>query len=125
MESAFSFLANAYVALAASTKNQGDKMTDTDGSHADTVTCTWCTRCFGESSALCRAWSVTSRPVNTRAGEEVDAWRANPTAEGGEAVSDVLGQLIRELDEHMRLEEQQILPLAEKCITAAEWHAMA
>jgi hypothetical protein len=33
--------------------------------------------------------------------------------------------LFHALDEHMRLEEQRILPLAEKYITAAEWHAMA
>jgi len=47
------------------------------------------------------------------------------TSEGREALADVLGQLIHALDEHMRLEEQRILPLAEKHITAAEWHAMA
>ena len=63
--------------------------------------------------------------LNTKASEEVGAWRARPTAGSREAVSNVLDQLIRELVEHMRLVEQQTLPLAEKYITAAEWHAMA
>ena len=48
-----------------------------------------------------------------------------PAPESREALADVLDQLIHALDEHMRLEEQRILPLAEKYITAAEWHAMA
>jgi hemerythrin-like domain-containing protein len=48
-----------------------------------------------------------------------------PAPESREALADVLDQLIHALDEHMRLEQQRILPLAEKYITAAEWHAMA
>jgi hemerythrin-like domain-containing protein len=63
--------------------------------------------------------------LNTEADEATSAWRANPTPEGREALADVLGQLMRALDEHMRLEEQRILPLAEEHITAAEWQAMA
>jgi hemerythrin-like domain-containing protein len=63
--------------------------------------------------------------LNTAADEATGAWRVNPTPESGEALADVLDQLIHALDEHMRLEEQRILPLAEKYITAAEWHAMA
>jgi hemerythrin-like domain-containing protein len=63
--------------------------------------------------------------LNTAADEATGAWRANPTPESGEALADVLDQLIHALDEHMHLEEQRILPLAEKYITAAEWHAMA
>jgi hemerythrin-like domain-containing protein len=63
--------------------------------------------------------------LHTEADGATGAWRANPTSECREALADVLGQLIHALDEHMRLEEQRILPLAEKHITAAEWHAMA
>jgi len=63
--------------------------------------------------------------LNTQADEATGAWRANPAPESREALADVLDQLIHALDEHMRLEEQRILPLAEKYITATEWHAMA
>jgi hemerythrin-like domain-containing protein len=63
--------------------------------------------------------------LNTEADDATRAWRANPAAERREALADVLGQLIFALDEHMRVEEQRILPLAAKYITAAEWHAMA
>ena len=63
--------------------------------------------------------------LNTEADEAAGAWRVNPAGENREPLANVLGQLIRALDEHMRLEEELILPLAEKYITAAEWHAMA
>ena len=63
--------------------------------------------------------------LNTEADEATGAWRVHPAAASRESLADVLSQLIRALDEHMRLEEEQILPLAEKYITAAEWHAMA
>jgi hemerythrin-like domain-containing protein len=63
--------------------------------------------------------------LNNEVGEVVGGWRINPVLESTEALSDLFGQLIRILDEHMRLEEQRILPLAAKYITAAEWHAMA
>jgi len=63
--------------------------------------------------------------MNTEADDVTGAWRANPAAESREALANVFDQLIHALDEHMRLEEHRILPLAEKYITAAEWHAMA
>ena len=63
--------------------------------------------------------------LNTEADEAAGAWRVNPAPESRESLANVLGQLIRALDEHMRLEEELILPLAEKYITAAEWHDMA
>lgn len=63
--------------------------------------------------------------LNTEADEATGTWRANPAPGSTEALAEVLDQLIHALDEHMRLEEQRILPLAEKYITAAEWHAMA
>jgi hemerythrin-like domain-containing protein len=63
--------------------------------------------------------------LNTEADEAAVAWLANPASESRDALANVFGQLIHSLDEHMRLEEQWILPLAEKYITAAEWHALA
>jgi hemerythrin-like domain-containing protein len=63
--------------------------------------------------------------LSTEADEATGAWCASSAPQIREALADVLDQLIHALDEHMRLEEQRILPLAEKYITAAEWHAMA
>ena len=63
--------------------------------------------------------------LNTEADKVTGAWRATPAVESREALAHVLDQLIQALDEHMSLEEQRILPLAEKYITSEEWHAMA
>ena len=63
--------------------------------------------------------------LNTETDEATGAWRVNPAPQNRDLLANVLGQLIRALDEHMRLEEELILPLAEKYITAAEWHDMA
>jgi hemerythrin-like domain-containing protein len=52
-------------------------------------------------------------------------WRQDAAAERGRLLADVLDGLYGVLYEHMGLEEQRILPLAEKYVTAAEWHAMA
>jgi hemerythrin-like domain-containing protein len=63
--------------------------------------------------------------LSTEAGRATGDWLAHPASEGSDALADVLEQLFHALDEHMRLEEQRILPLAERYITAEEWHAMA
>ncbi|MFF3443808.1 hemerythrin domain-containing protein [Streptosporangium sp. NPDC002721] len=46
-------------------------------------------------------------------------WRA--TGRGGAELAEVLDRLLAVLLEHMRMEEKEILPLAEKYVTAAEW----
>jgi hypothetical protein len=63
--------------------------------------------------------------LSSEAAEATGAWLTDLAPKGSKAPAGVLGQLFYALDEHMRLEEQRILPLAEKYITAAEWHAMA
>lgn len=55
-------------------------------------------------------------------------WRG--TAQGGAELADGLERLRAALVEHMAMEEKEILPLAEKYVTAAEWkklgeHGMA
>ncbi|MFI7608081.1 hemerythrin domain-containing protein [Micromonospora sp. NPDC049366] len=50
------------------------------------------------------------------------AFRA--TARGGEALAEALDALRAALIEHMDLEEREILPLAEKHVTAAEWKGL-
>jgi len=62
--------------------------------------------------------------LSAEAERATGTWLAHPDSEGSEALADVLEQLFHALDEHMRLEEQGILPLAEKYITAEEWQAM-
>ena len=53
------------------------------------------------------------------------AWRSRSASESGEAPADALDRLARQLDEHTRMEEERALPIVEKCITAADWGAMA
>ncbi|MFD3450566.1 hemerythrin domain-containing protein [Streptomyces sp. NPDC058691] len=50
------------------------------------------------------------------------SWRS--TGRGGEELADAFEQLATKLIRHMALEEKEILPLAEKHITAAEWHRL-
>jgi hemerythrin-like domain-containing protein len=63
--------------------------------------------------------------LTARTAAALGEWRQAPAAERGELLADVLDVLLGVLQEHMSLEEQRILPLVEKCVTAAEWHAMA
>ncbi|MEU9380545.1 hemerythrin domain-containing protein [Streptomyces sp. NPDC048279] len=56
------------------------------------------------------------------------AWRS--TARGAEALAGALERLLTTLEEHLETEEEEILPLATKYVTAAEWkrlgeHGMA
>jgi hemerythrin-like domain-containing protein len=55
----------------------------------------------------------------------VAEWRQDASAERGRLLADVLDGLHGVLYEHMGEEERRILPLAEKYVTAAEWHAMS
>jgi hemerythrin-like domain-containing protein len=51
-------------------------------------------------------------------------WRSSATSGSGKALAEAMDRLVPLLHEHMALEEQQVLPLAEQCITAAEWSGM-
>jgi len=50
-------------------------------------------------------------------------WRSS--GRGGFPLAMASTELNRTLDEHMALEEDEILPLAEQCVTAAEWRLLA
>ncbi|MGW4462978.1 hemerythrin domain-containing protein [Micromonospora sp. NPDC004704] len=57
-------------------------------------------------------------------------WRSTASATGRETLADALDRLNASLIEHLGMEEERILPLAEKHITAVEWeqlgqHSMA
>lgn len=53
------------------------------------------------------------------------AWRDNASSEQAQTLAGTLDRLLPQLDEHLRTEEERVLPLIEKFITAAEWAMMA
>jgi hypothetical protein len=52
------------------------------------------------------------------------AWEANPTRAAGENLATLFEGLTTALVEHLDLEEREILPLASRHVTAAEWNQM-
>jgi hypothetical protein len=56
--------------------------------------------------------------------EALESWRASASAEARDAVADAITQLVPLLDEHLTLEEERVVPLIEKYITAAEYTFM-
>jgi hypothetical protein len=51
-------------------------------------------------------------------------WRSEPTRAAGARLADRVEHLVVLLDEHMRAEEQHILPIATRRVTQAEWEAL-
>jgi hemerythrin-like domain-containing protein len=49
------------------------------------------------------------------------AWRSTADARAGAALADMIERQWRALVDHMALEEEQVLPLIERHLTAAEW----
>ncbi|GGK80759.1 hypothetical protein Sme01_44830 [Sphaerisporangium melleum] len=58
---------------------------------------------------------------NEEVGQRLAPWRGDPSAAHRESLADAIDRLNPVLVEHMALEEERILPLAEKYVTAAEW----
>jgi hemerythrin-like domain-containing protein len=56
--------------------------------------------------------------------ESVTYWRDDATAGARERVSAALDRMLPVLLEHMRFEEENVVPVMEKCITLAEWSQM-
>lgn len=54
----------------------------------------------------------------------LEAWEAAPTRAGAARLADVLDRLADALCEHLDLEEREILPLAERHVTVAEWNSL-
>ncbi|MFF4653789.1 hemerythrin domain-containing protein [Streptomyces sp. NPDC001380] len=54
----------------------------------------------------------------------LSTWRNRPSRDSGEALADCLALLGRLLDEHLAIEEKEILPLVPDYITAKEWHQL-
>lgn len=51
-------------------------------------------------------------------------WRESASVEHGKTVAAALDGLVSALFEHLKMEEERVLPLIEEEITADEWHAM-
>jgi hemerythrin-like domain-containing protein len=60
-------------------------------------------------------------------GREVDAaltiWRTDATVESREALAGAVERLLRPMNDHLRDEEQRVVPLLGQHITATEWDA--
>jgi hemerythrin-like domain-containing protein len=56
--------------------------------------------------------------------ESVTYWRGDATAGARERLSAALDRMLPVLLEHMRFEEENVVPVMEKCITTAEWNRM-
>ena len=54
----------------------------------------------------------------------LQAWEQSPTTARGAELADLLDRLAAALVEHLDLEEREILPLAERHITVAEWNSL-
>ena len=52
------------------------------------------------------------------------AWQDGAAVEHGTELAEALDRLLPLLDEHLRVEEESLLPLIEKYVTAAEWDEM-
>jgi hemerythrin-like domain-containing protein len=63
--------------------------------------------------------------ISAEVTEAITAWRGSPASETTEALGDALDRLVLVLNEHMGMEEDRVLPMAEKYVTEAEWQEMA
>ena len=54
----------------------------------------------------------------------LQAWETSPTTARGAELADLLDRLAAALVEHLDLEEREILPLAERHVTVAEWNSL-
>jgi hemerythrin-like domain-containing protein len=55
----------------------------------------------------------------------LESWRESASAETRDALASALGRLIPVTNEHLALEEERVVPLIEKYITAAEYALLA
>lgn len=54
----------------------------------------------------------------------LDAWEQDPTTARGAELAGVVERLATALFEHLDLEEREILPLAQRHVTVAEWNSL-
>jgi hemerythrin-like domain-containing protein len=83
-------------------------------------------RCTADGALILRMEEQHERiaALHDRAVEQAAAFEASASAEAGERLAQTLTTLTAALDEHMREEEDHILPLVERHLTVAEWEAL-
>ena len=62
--------------------------------------------------------------VLVRAQHQLDSWKTDPSEANREALAGTLEEAYAALDEHLAAEEQQILPIAARHVSAEEWEEM-
>jgi hypothetical protein len=83
-------------------------------------------RCTADAALILRMEEQHERlaTLHDRAVEQAVAFEAGAAPEAGERLAATLTTLAAALDEHMREEEDHILPLVEQHLTVAEWEAL-
>lgn len=83
-------------------------------------------RCTADGALVLRMEEQHERlaALHDRAVEQAGTFEASASAEAGERLAQTLTTLTAALDEHMREEEDRILPLVERHLTVAEWEAL-
>lgn len=80
------------------------------------------------STGLVETMQAQHHGVDTRAdaiAPALAAWQAAPTRAAGEHLAALVDEFTVALFEHLDLEEREILPLASRHVTAAEWNQLA
>ena len=62
--------------------------------------------------------------IDAEIAKAMATWRKNADADSRDTLADALDRMFLLVVEHTALEEESILPLVEKCVTAAEWGLM-
>jgi len=83
-------------------------------------------RCTADGALILRMEEQHERiaALHDRAVEQAAAFEASAATEAGERLAHTLTTLTEALDEHMREEEDHILPLVERHLSIAEWEAL-
>jgi hemerythrin-like domain-containing protein len=83
-------------------------------------------RCTADAALILRMEEQHERiaHLHDRTVEHAAAFGANPSSENGERLAQAVTALVAALDEHLREEEEHVLPLVERHLTVAEWEAI-
>ena len=83
-------------------------------------------RCTADAALILRMEEQHERiaELHDRVVEQAAAFEAGASAEAAERLAQTLTTLTAALDEHMREEEDHVLPLVERHLTVAEWEAL-
>jgi hypothetical protein len=84
-------------------------------------------RCPDAAAAMVELMQTQHRRLAVLVGavnKVLSSWTAGPSAEAVAALADSVDRLLPVLNDHLRVEEECVVPLMAHYITAAEWNAM-